>query len=74
MLFYHTGRFKVGENLGITNINVRVGKESDFPTIIKTWFEEVYQFGYNGTFQGETGHFSQVKRISIPFQFLRIII
>jgi len=56
-------RFPVGQNLATTWTSPRpdtLGANPDFGTQINNWFNEVYRFGYQGSFTHSSGHYSQV--------------
>ncbi|BES97983.1 SCP [Nesidiocoris tenuis] len=52
---------RVGQNLAIFRTNVKAKLDSpDFQNLIYGWFNEVFKFGYNGTFSFDSGHYSQM--------------
>uniref|UniRef100_A0A146L2J1 Venom allergen 5 n=1 Tax=Lygus hesperus TaxID=30085 RepID=A0A146L2J1_LYGHE len=51
----------IGQNLALFRTSVKEKLDApDFTNMIHGWFNEVYQFGYNGTFSYDSGHYSQM--------------
>ncbi|KAF6204145.1 hypothetical protein GE061_002485 [Apolygus lucorum] len=51
----------IGQNLALFTTNVKAKLDApDFTNMVQGWFNEVYQFGYNGTFNYNSGHYSQM--------------
>nr|ATU82446.1 venom CRiSP [Lethocerus distinctifemur] len=56
-------RFTYGQNLGMSMnypVESSLGNAPDFDAAIQDWFNEVYEYGYNGSYNPNSGHYSQV--------------
>ncbi|XP_018914952.2 salivary antigen-5 isoform X1 [Bemisia tabaci] len=54
------GRFRVGQNIGMTWITLEQRAEPNFASRIYAWFEEVKKYKFGNPFSPVTGHYTQM--------------
>lgn len=62
LLFIHSGRFIMGQNLGVLwSTAALADDDGDFPQRIRNWFNEVQKYAWGAKWSVKTGHYSQVS-------------
>lgn len=68
------GRFIMGQNLGVVWSTAPLDEPNDFPTRIRSWFDEVQKYSFGAEISSATGHYSQVSLfILFPFVEMKLI-